>query len=87
MCRRTTTSISSCSRTRPRWTVTAVTAPDSALPPLNLPDDPGSDPDLGYPPTTEDFDSGTGSIGICADGTLSHSIGHQGACSYHGGVG
>ena len=62
-------------------------SPDSALPPLNLPDDPGSDPDLGYPPTTEDFDSGTGSIGICADGTLSHSIGHQGACSYHGGVG
>jgi hypothetical protein len=38
-------------------------------------------------PTTEDFGSGSGTIGLCADGTLSDSIGRPGACSHHGGVG
>lgn len=38
-------------------------------------------------PTTEDFGSGSGSIGQCADGTYSDSIGRPGACSWHGGVG
>jgi hypothetical protein len=38
-------------------------------------------------PTTEDFGSGSGSVGVCADGTLSDSVGRQGACSHHGGVG
>lgn len=38
-------------------------------------------------PTTENFGSGRGSIGLCADGTLSDSIGRPGACSHHGGVG
>ena len=37
-------------------------------------------------PTTEDFGSGRGSVGYCADGTLSDSVGIQGACSGHGGV-
>jgi len=40
-----------------------------------------------YAPTTEDFGSGSGSVGRCADGTLSDSIGRPGACSHHGGVG
>ena len=39
----------------------------------------------GYP-TTRDFGTGNGSIGTCADGTLSDSIGRSGACSHHGGV-
>jgi hypothetical protein len=38
-------------------------------------------------PTTEDFGSGSGSVGFCRDGTLSDSIGRPGACSHHGGVG
>lgn len=38
------------------------------------------------PPTTEDFGNGSGSVGTCADGTLSDSIGRPGACSHHGGV-
>lgn len=42
--------------------------------------------DYGYPPTTEDFGSGRGRVGLCRDGTLSDSIGVQGACSHHGGV-
>jgi hypothetical protein len=37
-------------------------------------------------PTTDDFGTGTGSIGLCNDGTLSDSIGRPGACSHHGGV-
>lgn len=44
----------------------------------------GSTPDA---PTTEDFGSGSGSVGLCADGTLSDSVGRPGACSQHGGVG
>lgn len=43
-------------------------------------------PTLGAP-TTEDFGQGSGSVGTCADGTLSDSIGRPGACSHHGGVG
>ncbi len=37
-------------------------------------------------PTTENFGHGNGSVGLCADGTLSDSIGQSGACSHHGGV-
>jgi hypothetical protein len=49
------------------------------------PDDPSSDsPGTS---TTEDFGSGSGSVGACVDGTLSDSIGRPGACSHHGGVG
>jgi hypothetical protein len=55
--------------------------------------EPDEDPDYGYipddaygAPTTEDFGSGQGSVGVCEDGTLSDSIGRQGACSHHGGV-
>jgi hypothetical protein len=40
----------------------------------------------GPAPTTEDFGSGSGSVGLCDDGTLSDSIGRHGACSHHGGV-
>lgn len=36
--------------------------------------------------TTQDFGSGLGRVGLCRDGTLSDSIGRQGACSHHGGV-
>ena len=43
--------------------------------------------DTSSAPTTEDFGSGSGSVGRCADGTLSDSIGRPGACSHHGGVG
>ncbi len=49
----------------------------------DLEDPPGYSPP---PPTTEDFGSGSGSIGFCRDGTVSDSIGRPGACSYHGGV-
>jgi hypothetical protein len=48
--------------------------------------DASSDPATAAP-TTEDFGSGSGSVGQCADGTLSDSIGRPGACSHHGGVG
>lgn len=34
----------------------------------------------------DSFDSGTGSIVQCADRLWSHSGGHSGACSHHGGV-
>jgi hypothetical protein len=54
------------------------------------PSDSYGDPADGYEPgapTTEDFGSGSGSVGTCADGTLSDSIGRPGACSHHGGVG
>jgi hypothetical protein len=44
------------------------------------------DPDYGSDGTTEDFGRGQGRIGLCEDGTLSDSIGRQGACSHHGGV-
>ena len=46
-------------------------------------------PSTDYPaaPTTGDFGSGSGSVGTCADGTLSDSIGRPGTCSHHGGVG
>jgi len=37
-------------------------------------------------PTTHNFGSGSGTVGLCRDGTLSDSIGRQGACSHHGGV-
>lgn len=43
-------------------------------------------PDIGAP-TTQNFGDGTGTVGACADGTLSDSIGKSGACSHHGGVG
>src|SRR5262249_26107340 len=45
------------------------------------------DPSTDYPDagTTGDFGSGSGSVGACADGTLSDSIGRPGACSHHGG--
>jgi len=33
----------------------------------------------------ENFDNGTGTIALCADGMYSHSGGNQGACSGHGG--
>jgi hypothetical protein len=36
--------------------------------------------------TTEDFGNGSGSVGLCNDGTTSDSIGRPGACSHHGGV-
>jgi hypothetical protein len=49
-------------------------------------DDPRYDFDPDLSPTTEDFGSGSGSVGLCNDGTLSDSIGRQGACSHHGGV-
>jgi hypothetical protein len=55
---------------------------DGYDPSVDIPDttyDPGA-------PTTEDFGSGSGSVGTCADGTLSDSIGRPGACSHHGGV-
>jgi hypothetical protein len=39
-----------------------------------------------FPPTTRNFGSGSGRVGLCRDGTLSDSIGRQGACSWHGGV-
>jgi hypothetical protein len=47
----------------------------------------GSSDSSGDAGTTEDFGSGSGSVGTCADGTLSDSIGRPGACSHHGGVG
>jgi predicted nucleic acid-binding Zn-ribbon protein len=61
--------------------------PDS----LDVPSDTGPDdsstlPDPPNAPTTEDFGNGNGSVGLCADGTLSDSIGRPGACSHHGGV-
>lgn len=37
-------------------------------------------------PTTRNFGDGAGSVGLCADGTESDSVGRQGACSHHGGV-
>ena len=40
-----------------------------------------------YAPKTEYFGSANGSVGSCADGTRSESIGRPGACSHHGGVG
>jgi hypothetical protein len=60
--------------------------------PYGANDDPYGDstshvPDNGSAPTTQDFGSGSGSVGVCADGTLSDSVGRQGACSHHGGVG
>jgi hypothetical protein len=36
--------------------------------------------------TTEDFGNGSGSVGLCNDGTTSDSIGRPGACSHHSGV-
>jgi vacuolar-type H+-ATPase subunit I/STV1 len=52
----------------------------------DAPDLPDYDYDYGGPPTTEDFGTGKGSVGLCNDGTLSDSIGRPGACSHHGGV-
>jgi hypothetical protein len=49
---------------------------------------PDDEPDYSYgAPTTENFGNGKGCVGVCADGTLSDSIGRPGACSHHGGVG
>jgi hypothetical protein len=61
----------------------------SSDPSIDYPPATPSDPSTDYPgaPTTEDFGSGSGSVGTCADGTLSDSIGRPGACSHHGGVG
>jgi hypothetical protein len=64
--------------------------PDYSTPDDNTsPSDDYSDQDGTYDgaPTTEDFGTGQGSVGQCADGTYSDSIGRQGACSHHGGVG
>lgn len=57
--------------------------------PTSPPDVPATEPQLPdvSPPTTEDFGQGSGSVGVCADGTLSDSIGRPGACSHHGGIG
>lgn len=52
----------------------------------DAPEEPVVPPEYGDAPTTQDFGSGKGSVGLCADGTLSDSIGRQGACSHHGGV-
>jgi hypothetical protein len=75
----------SCTRSRrvrecARPVTFVVSAPAVALPPASS--------TLGIPPapTTTTFGSGQGSIGLCGDGTISDSIGRQGACSHHGGV-
>lgn len=71
---------------------------DATAPDPTIPDDVGDLdaldrdlPDVDVPSndlsTTEDFGSGRGGVGLCADGTLSDSIGRPGACSHHGGVG
>jgi len=52
----------------------------------SIPDYSGDSPYPTGAPTTEDFGSGSGHIGLCSDGTLSDSVGRQGACSHHGGV-
>jgi hypothetical protein len=62
----------------------------SSDPPIDYPPGTSNDPSTDNPPgapTTEGFGSGSGSVGTCADGTLSDSIGRPGACSHHGGVG
>lgn len=63
--------------------------PDSyeSSPPVDESDYSDHDGTYNGAPTTEDFGSGQGSVGQCADGTFSDSIGRSGACSHHGGVG
>jgi hypothetical protein len=58
--------------------------PLADVPPLD--DLPAVPQDDTSPPTTGDFGTGQGSIGVCNDGTLSDSVGRPGACSHHGGV-
>jgi hypothetical protein len=58
--------------------------PPSYEPPSYSP--PSYSPPSYSPPTTGNFGSGSGSVGLCNDGTLSDSIGRPGACSWHGGV-
>lgn len=60
---------------------------DSATPSADEDDYSNHDGNYNGAPTTEDFGSGKGSVGVCADGTYSDSIGRSGACSHHGGVG
>jgi hypothetical protein len=61
-------------------------APNYSLP-VNSDDYSNHDGYYNGSPTTEDFGDGAGSVGQCADGTYSDSIGRPGACSHHGGVG
>ncbi|HMJ36777.1 MAG TPA: DUF3761 domain-containing protein [Baekduia sp.] len=64
--------------------------PDSSYdssPPVDESDYSDHDGTYNGAPTTEDFGNGQGSVGQCADGTYSDSIGRSGACSHHGGVG
>lgn len=62
-------------------------APNYTYPAPDYTDPPPTPYPTYSPPTTQNFNNGTGAIGTCADGTVSHSIGHQGACSHHHGVG
>jgi uncharacterized protein DUF3761 len=64
-------------------------APSEPITPEPINPDDYSDHDGTYngAPTTQDFGDGAGSVGLCADGTYSDSVGRQGACSHHGGVG
>jgi uncharacterized protein DUF3761 len=62
------------------------TTPNYA-PPVNSDDYSDHDGSYNGHPTTEEFGDGAGSVGLCADGTYSDSVGRQGACSHHGGVG
>jgi hypothetical protein len=76
------------------WRHTAVGAPTASKPPKqSAPSAPRSTPPSGTPPDfcsthrcIPSFDEGTGSIVQCADGEWSHSGGHPGVCSGHGGL-
>jgi hypothetical protein len=48
---------------------------------------PSNEPNYGTPSGGADLGPGNGSTVVCADGSISHSGGIQGACSHHGGVG
>jgi len=76
------------------WRHTAVGAPTASKPPKqSAPSAPRRTPPSSTPPdfcTTHrcipSFNEGTGSIVQCADGEWSHSGGHPGVCSGHGGL-
>jgi hypothetical protein len=57
-----------------------------STPPVDESDYSDHDGTYNSAPTTEDFGNGQGSVGQCADGTYSDSVGRPGACSHHGGV-